>query len=455
MKKNLKESLNYIEEELIEEAINSKKRKTKNKIVPMVLSVAACVALVFVTTFNKSSVTTVLAASYPKGYSYDDYDKRTDTYNKNPLNENVINNINKFTFKTSSKLLANDEENVLYSPLSLYYALAMATEGAKGQTKDELLNLLEVKDEKNLANSLGNLYRVLYKDNEISKLKIANSIWADDEVNGKNINYKKEYIDTLSKDYYASLYTADFSKEETYKEMEKWIKTNTNNTLNFNETPDPDQVMTILNTVYFYDEWIRVFDKKDTKKDVFTLSNGEQIKSDYMSNTGNVSSYKIGKEYISSSLGLKNGGEMVFILPNKGENIENLISSEKKLEEIFTRDYNNSGIVDWKIPKFSYGDSLEIKKSLQSLGIESAFNDNADFTNITNSKILISDIKQNTHISIDEKGVEASAYSQIMFDMGDMPEDRIEMNLNRPFIYGILSETGNLLFVGVCNNPNK
>jgi serpin B len=89
------------------------------------------------------------------------------------------------------------------------------------------------------------------------------------------------------------------------------------------------------------------------------------------------------------------------------------------------------------------------------LNIHSAFRRDADFSGITDGIAFISGIKQETCISIDENGVEASAFTNIAYAGSAMPEDNAEMILNRPFIYGIIAPRGTLLFIGVCGNPSE
>jgi serpin B len=56
---------------------------------------------------------------------------------------------------------------------------------------------------------------------------------------------------------------------------------------------------------------------------------------------------------------------------------------------------------------------------------------------------------------MDENGVEAAAYTIIEMETGSAapPEEQIEMNLNRPFLFTITSREGAVLFIGVCGNP--
>ena len=130
-----------------------------------------------------------------------------------------------------------------------------------------------------------------------------------------------------------------------------------------------------------------------------------------------------------------------------------LLSSPDEIERIFEEGEDDYGEVVWKIPKFSFDSEFKLKDHLKELGIKEAFNPNADFTCITDNMAYISNIQQETYISIDEEGVEASAFTQIDYVGSAQPEGRTEMILNRPFIYGIIAPNGNLIFIGIYTNP--
>ena len=67
--------------------------------------------------------------------------------------------------------------------------------------------------------------------------------------------------------------------------------------------------------------------------------------------------------------------------------------------------------------------------------------------------MFLSDIKQSSYISIDEIGVEAAAFTQIVYSGSAMPEGRADMILDRPFIFIITGIDKSPLFVGIINNP--
>ena len=98
-------------------------------------------------------------------------------------------------------------------------------------------------------------------------------------IRAKLVIFKDEFVKMRQKEFYASSYSVDFADIETGKIMSDWISTNTNGTLTPMVEIDPEQILSIISTVYFYDQWIDRFDSNNTKEDVFYLSNGDEVKS--------------------------------------------------------------------------------------------------------------------------------------------------------------------------------
>lgn len=454
--KKIFNAISDIDDELIEEAKEIRKSKYRTK---KVLGIVASIVLIIGISLlikdmkEDSHIAPLAQVIYPKAYAFDDYDSMGKVRDENPVAYNTIKSINNFAYKTGSLILKEGEGNKNYSPLSLYYALALATTGAESETERELLDLLGMPDPKTLSTESGNLYRQLYKDNKIGKLKIANSIWLGNEINGEPVTFKDGFIENATKNFYASSYNVNFADSETGKAMGKWISENTNGTLSPEIKTDSEQILSIINTVYFHDQWINRFDKDKTLEDTFYLLDGKEARIDFMNKTLGSAGFAKEKDFTRSSLGLKNGGQMIFILPHQGVSPYELLSSPDEIERIFEEGEDDYGEVVWKIPKFSFDSKFKLKNYLKELGIKEAFNPNADFTGITDNMAYISNIQQETYISIDEEGVEASAFTQIDYVGSAQPEGRAEMILNRPFIYGITAPNGNLLFIGICSNP--
>ena len=76
---------------------------------------------------------------------------------------------------------------------------------------------------------------------------------------------------------------------------------------------------------------------------------------------------------------------------------------------------------------------------------------------MTDEDILISQIRQETHIGLEEEGVEASAYTELMLTGTSMPAEEAALQLcfDRPFLYGILDSTGVPPVSGPLREPGR
>ncbi len=460
--KKIFDAITNIPDELVEEA-RTTNLKQKSRPLKTWSAIAVCAALItgliIIPPYIKNDTGNVLSNDllpanallnvvFPKAYAFEDFDTRREIFTGYPVKKDFLSSLNDFSYETAAQIFLNNQGNINYSPLSLYYALATATLGAEDETADELLSLLGVSDKTVLSEQCRNLYNQLYTDNEIGKLKIATSLWMDD-----NINWKNDYIQNVADNLYAHSFSVDFKNNTTSQLMSKWVFDNTNGTLAPDMTMNPDQILSIINTVYFYDEWTDKFNESVTKDDIFYLSDNDTVNCDFMNKTNPSQYFVKGDGYTRSVLSLKNSGSMIFILPDEDISPRELLASADSIKEIFEGGEGITGEVVWQVPKFNFGTKLDLIDMLNNLGVKSAFEENANFSGITDNMAFISNIQQETHIGIDENGVEASAYTQIVYCGSALPQDRADMILNRPFIYGITNNNGTLLFVGICENP--
>ena len=457
--KKLLDAETNVRDEMLEEAKAAKLKKrsrawVKLTAVAVGIALVLAIGLIISGKDNKNSkLGAILDVIYPKAYAFDDSETRREIRDKNPVDDRFIEALNDFSYKTGALILKDAGKNINYSPLSLYYALSIAVSGANSETEAELLDLLGVSDAQILSEQCGNLYRLLYLENKIGKLKIANSIWMDNDMNGESVIFKDDFVKRAAENFYATSHSVDFAREETGKIMADWVSAQTSGTLSPDIETSPEQILAILNTIYFYDQWVDRFDKSETGEDLFHLSDGKDVNCDFMNQTFPSARFARGENFTRADLGLKNAGQMVFILPDEGVSPYELLSSAEQMRKTFEDGEGFNGEVIWKIPKFSFSTKLPLTDRLKSLGVNSAFSAAADFSGITDHTAFITDVLQETHIAVDENGVEASAFTQIQYAGAAMPEGRAEMILDRPFIYGITAQSGSLLFVGVCENP--
>ncbi len=409
------------------------------------------------------AVTLLAGAKYPESIAIDDYDASSDRWKNNQISDSTANAINSFSYKTAASILSPEDdvesqESGCYSPMSLYQTLAILASGAEGETQSQILNLLGIGDLDTLAEESGKLYRCNYRDDEIEILKIANSLWLDDAAeDGTEVSYNLDWVQSVANDYYADVFTADFSDADTPKALGAWVAEQTGGMLNPTVEFAPDNVMAIVNTLWYKTQWADDFMEQNTYEDDFILSSGEPVLCDFMHQTNESGRAVLGDGYTKSFRHLYSG-KMIFVLPDEGVDIETLLT-EEKLTEIFENANYQDAEVQWSVPKFETNASYDLAENLQSLGITDAFDLlSADFSPMAESTapLFLGTVRQDTRIKVTEAGIEAAAFTiaGMMVEEG-VPEEKpvVEMNLNRPFLYLITANDGSTLFMGVVRNP--
>lgn len=400
-----------------------------------------------------------------------DVDERWEQYRikleENQISDSFREGLNRFAYESAVQVLKEAEGNANYSPLSLYYALAMAGTGADGKTYEEITGLLGTKNREELVNQCGNIYRYLryqqgfrevYQEayepslgeEKKPEILIANSLWTDNE-----LELKEDYVKQMTDQFYASVHKVSFRDDQTWKDMGQWIKEKTNGVLEPELTKQEETVMALINTLYYYGSWEDKFPKEATKPDAFTLSDGTKVTTDFMNMTVTGYPYREGDGYRASRINTGNNTSMVFVLPEEGHDVSELYASPEKLEEVLNGEYETME-VNWKMPKFSFGSSMRLVDTLKALGAVELFGEQADFGQMTDAQVLVSDVIQETHIGVDEEGVEGAAYT--MMALAGCPlieETKIgDMMLDRPFLFGIHSDEAGWLFIGAMLNPS-
>lgn len=404
-------------------------------------------------------VTLLASAQYPESIAYDDHDAGKNRWVNNQVSDETRYAMNLFSYKTAAKLLCGTEESGCYSPLSLYHTLSILASGAEGDTRQQILSLLGTGDMDTLASENGKLYRVNYMDDEINILKIHNSLWLDETASdGTPVSYNQDWVMSAATDYYADVYAAEFSAGDTVRAIGSWIAEKTGGMLSPELDLPEDSVMALVNTLWYKSQWMNQFNAENTTSDTFYCDSGETVTADFMHQTDSVTgSYVRGDGYTKSYLPLDQG-RMVFVLPDEGCDIDDLLN-EDALWKIFEEGEYQSAEVHWSVPKFETNASYDLIPAMKQLGVTDAFDlVRADFSTMATSELplYLGLLQQDTHITLSENGVEAAAYTIAAAMAAEGMEQEhtiIEMNLNRPFLYLITADDGSTLFMGVVRHP--
>ena len=150
---------------------------------------------------------------------------------------------------------------------------------------------------------------------------------------------------------------------------------------------------------------------------------------------------------------------MVFILPNETVSFTELLNQLKQ-PGYFEKCMQSGGKaeVNLYLPKFKIDNEIKLVKTLKQLGMGIAFSPEfANFSDISDACLYISDVRQKTSVSIDEKGGEAAAVTLIelsKYSLDSSNPQKIVFRADRPFMFAIReNSTGVILFMGKIGGP--
>ncbi|MDD3999369.1 MAG: serpin family protein [Bacilli bacterium] len=367
-------------------------------------------------------------------------------YKADTLSTEAITALESFSYQTISELFVN-EENYIYSPLSLYMALSMLLEGVSTpMAKTELESLLGLSKE-SIRDTLKTVYQNNYYKNKNGIMKLANSIWFRN-----NYPVEEDYLNALSAYYYAESYQTDFGSLG-HQNIVDWINYYTEDFLNLTKEKFPipsTTVILLLNTIYFDNKWQVAFDQKYTHSAEF-YSSASTVQVDFMKHTVS-SKYKESEKYIVAQDYFENNNSITYILPKDSINVLDLLTLDTLMEaDSFPNEQKTD--VSFIVPKFKYFSDFDLNQPLNNLGINEVFSSLSNSLELMakDCGLYVSKVKQNAGIEFSEAGVKAAAVTSIIIK--ESASEAITLNLNRPFIYIIKDSSGIPLFVGILQNP--
>ena len=365
------------------------------------------------------------------------------------LNQSILN-FSWNMFRESS----SNEGNLMISPPSVYFALAMAANGADGETKTEMMKALDAENiPMDDLNEGLNYWMNSITKNRTAKFSIANSIWYKE-----GFKPSKDFLQANADYYSADIHSLDFSKKSAPNTINDWVKNATNSKIDkIVEKINDDLVMYMINAIYFKGDWKYEFPANKTHKSTFNSPSGE-IETDFMNKIGDMDYLEFNGATGVILPYLDERFAFVGLLPKEGDtprDLMNNLTAMDLLNLIKNKDVKN---IELSIPKFesSYEDSL--LDELSAMGMKLPFDpNNADFSMMNESHakdLSISEVKHKTYIKVDEKGTEAAAVTSIGVGATSMPIELPRLTFDRPFIYGIVDvTTGIPLFIGIMENP--
>ena len=390
--------------------------------------------------------------------------------------ERFLDKLDTFAAKLTYEVYedSNQQTNICISPVSVYMALALATECANGETRDEILNAVgvtydEVKEFTKVLYSFSN--REYYYTNMLGEKKIlafeelANSIWVN-----KNTTLKEDGINNLANNFHCDLFSVNFQTSEGEKAINAYIKEKTHGVIDSDIDLSPETLITLINTIYLKEVWnedgdkLKFTDKTyDFKNADGTVTNTKLLQGYYF--YGNI--YE-GDGYTSFYTSTDHGFDIKFIVPTDGHTLEEVFTADNIYKINNLGDY---GYIDEEnkllhhtrvfFPEYkaSYdGDLAGILK--HDFGINDLFDfETCDFSNITDEQLACSGVIHQCSIDVNDRGIEGAAVTVMPMCGAAGPLEGYEKVyhdyiVDRAFGFVITDSDGAVLFSGVVNHVN-
>ncbi|KAL7878326.1 hypothetical protein AOLI_G00093000 [Acnodon oligacanthus] len=363
--------------------------------------------------------------------------------------------------------MVGGEENIIFSPLSVALALGMVELGARGSSLQEIrqaVGYIHFREDEEFS-MLRNLTQALSGDEAQYVIRLANSLFLQ-----TGVHFSSEFLRLMKQYFHADAETVDFSESAAVAQhINAWVQNHTESKIyDLVSADDFSSVtrITLVNAVYFRGSWKNQFRPENTRTFSFSKDDGSEVQTLMMYQQGD---FYYGE--FSDGSAEAGGVYQVLEMPYEGEDLSMMIVLPRQevplatLEPIIRPQLldewaNNvkKQKVEVYLPRFKVEQKIDLKDTLQQLGIKNIFTKDADLSAMTTeradgSDLFIGKAVQKSYLEVTEEGAEGAAgsgmialtrtlvlYPQVMAD--------------HPFFFVIRNRrTGSLLFMGRVMNP--
>ncbi|KAK1594091.1 hypothetical protein QYE76_016711 [Lolium multiflorum] len=387
----------------------------------------------------------------------------------------------------------NADSNLVFSPLSIYAALALLAAGARGATLDEILRVVGARSRGELEESVAGVVETALKDESGAggpRIAFACGVWSE-----LTCPLKAAYRRTVVDKFSAEANSVDFIKnpEAARGQINAWVAEATHNLIDSFFGPGSITPLTRVvlgNAVYFKGKWVNPFNEKRTKNKLFYRLDGSTVDTPFMKSLssqfiavhdgfkvlklryemavpqGYVSSNRKKRKRMSSGRNKRTKFSMCIFLPDDHDGLPNLVdmiaSQPSFLHEHLPKE--KVEVDEFRVPKFKLSFESSVVTILEKLGLKLPFGDQADLSDMVEPDdsglpTVVNGIIHKAVIEVNEEGTEAAAvtFTDIEYgcDMPESPPPGVDFVADHPFAYFIVEEvTGAVIFAGHVLDPS-
>lgn len=394
---------------------------------------------------------------------YDDY--RQEGYRE------FLEKLDVFASKLTYEVYSDTDgsENFAISPISVYMALALATECANGETRDQILNAVgvsydEVKSFTKYLYAYTN--RSFYSNGKGSAVsafeQLTNSIWVDNDT-----KLKDAAVSNLANNFNCDMFSVDFGSSEGNDAINSYIYDKTHGLIEGGVELSPETLFTIINTFYLKEIWNSYGDplKLTDESYEFTNSSGSTLNINLLKGYYNDGKVYEGEGYKTFYTTTNHNFKIHFIVPQDGYTVDQVFTSDNiynvnNITNYGTVDDENKLIHHTRVffPEYEASFDDDIADTLsESFGISNMFTfGECDFTNVTDETVACEGVVHKCELKVNRKGIEGAAVTYIptggAVGPGEYEDVYHDFVIDRAFGFIITDSYGVVLFSGVVNN---
>lgn len=358
--------------------------------------------------------------------------------------------------------------NVVVSPASVWEALAMTHQGARGKTAAEIAGVLGLPDDRaaSAESAAGLRASLLEAKGKTIALDVANRLWMQ---RGKVL--EPEFTTALEQRFGAGAGVVDFAAahEAARGEINGWVSAHTAEKIPELLKPGtitPLTRLVLTNAVYLKAPWAKPFEKSATRPEAFALEPGRPVDVPFMHASERLVAGRVGEgDEAATVCEIPYEGRrlvMVVVVPDAVDGLDEVLAG---LDGDWRTKWaaGQAGVrprqVQLALPKWTARKPLGLNDALKSLGMTSAFDATAaDLSGIDGTRdLFVSDVVHEGFVDVSEEGTEAAAATGVVIGVRSIapsPDEPLVVKADRPFAWAIVDrETGAVLFAGTVADP--
>ena len=195
----------------------------------------------------------------------------------------IVDAANGFCFELYARL-AENKENIFFSPYSIWTCLAMTYEGSRAETQAQMQQVLHMPTDKHTRRrSIRDLLITLNAADASYQLNTAHALWAQ-----RDYAFLQEYTEIVSNSYLARVVNLDFKAdtEGSRQTINDWVAQQTRDKIKDLIPPGALSALTRLvltNAIYFKADWLQQFDRAVTTQQPFYVTPDDEVSVPMMS----------------------------------------------------------------------------------------------------------------------------------------------------------------------------